>query len=132
MHMAKMPLHVGALPPRCPKIAWLNVIPFSMRLWYFKWMKTFEIPVDGAGRLVLPKPIRNELGLRGGDILELESNGSTVTLKRGGREPKLETVNGVLVFCGTGGSSRVQPAELDVDPIAERLEVLTRFAVLRK
>ena len=103
-----------------------------MRLWYLLEMKTFEIPVDVAGRLVLPKPIRIELGLRGGEILELESNGSTVTLKRVGREPKLETVNGVLVFCGTSGSNRVRPTELDADPIAERLEVLTRFAGQRK
>ena len=103
-----------------------------MRLWYSSGMKTFEIPVDAAGRLVLPKPIRNELGLRGGEILELESNGSTVTLKRGGQEPKLETVNGVLVFCGTSGSSRVRPTELDDDPIAERLNLLTRFAGKRK
>jgi AbrB family looped-hinge helix DNA binding protein len=45
-----------------------------------------EIPMDGAGRLVLPKVLRRQFDLHGGDVLEVESMGSEMRLrpKRGG------------------------------------------------
>lgn len=42
--------------------------------------------MDGAGRLVLPKVLRTQFALQGGDVLEAESVGAEIRLrlKRGG------------------------------------------------
>jgi len=40
------------------------------------------IPVDRAGRMVLPKAIRARLQLREGDVLEAEMGGDEVRLRR--------------------------------------------------
>src|SRR5260370_37897541 len=44
------------------------------------------LPVDGAGRAVLPKPVRGEMQLRAGDSLALESSEDRIVLRprRGG------------------------------------------------
>ncbi len=39
------------------------------------------LTVDKAGRVVLPKPVRDELQLSAGDALELESFGDHIVLK---------------------------------------------------
>jgi AbrB family looped-hinge helix DNA binding protein len=47
---------------------------------------TAKLTIDKAGRVVLPKPLRDELQLSPGDALELESSGEEITLRpsRGG------------------------------------------------
>ncbi len=40
-----------------------------------------KLTIDGAGRIVIPKPIRKELNLRAGDSLELDSAGDRITLR---------------------------------------------------
>jgi AbrB family looped-hinge helix DNA binding protein len=40
-----------------------------------------RITIDNAGRVVLPKPLRDELELAPGDSLELESSGDRITLR---------------------------------------------------
>ena len=42
---------------------------------------TTTLTIDGAGRLVLPKPVRDELQLSAGDSLELESSGDEIVLR---------------------------------------------------
>ena len=37
--------------------------------------------IDKAGRLVLPKPVRDKLGLEPGDSVAIESDGDTITLR---------------------------------------------------
>ena len=44
------------------------------------------IPVDEAGRVVIPKRVRKMLGIAGEDILSIEVRGSEVVLKRSGIE----------------------------------------------
>lgn len=39
------------------------------------------ISVDSAGRIVIPKALRDELGLAPGDTLALESDGKRITLR---------------------------------------------------
>jgi AbrB family looped-hinge helix DNA binding protein len=39
------------------------------------------VTIDKAGRVVIPKQIRDELALEAGDILSLESQGDTLTLR---------------------------------------------------
>src|SRR5882724_591642 len=47
---------------------------------------TTKVTLDKSGRVVLPKALRDELGLAAGDTLELESRGEQITLRpvRGG------------------------------------------------
>lgn len=40
-----------------------------------------RITIDKAGRVVLPKPLREELRLAPGDLLELQSSGERITLR---------------------------------------------------
>jgi AbrB family looped-hinge helix DNA binding protein len=42
---------------------------------------TTTLTIDRAGRLVLPKPVRDELQLSAGDSLELESSGDEIVLR---------------------------------------------------
>lgn len=44
-------------------------------------MITTTITLDGAGRLVLPKPMRDELQLAAGDSLEVESFDDQIVLR---------------------------------------------------
>jgi AbrB family looped-hinge helix DNA binding protein len=64
--------------------------------WYTIEMVT-TLTVDKAGRVVLPKPVREELQLAPGDSLELESSEDRIILRpaRGGRMYKKK---GVWVF----------------------------------
>jgi len=39
-----------------------------------------RLTLDKAGRIVLPKPLRDELRLEPGDALEIESSGEDITL----------------------------------------------------
>ena len=43
-------------------------------------MKETLIPIDQAGRIVLPKGVREELGIKPGDALKVSIQGSSVTL----------------------------------------------------
>ena len=59
---------------------------------------TTQLTIESAGRIVLPKPLRTELDLGPGDLLELESAGERITLRpvRGGSP--LTKEKGVWVF----------------------------------
>lgn len=56
------------------------------------------LTVDKAGRVVLPKPVRDEMQLRAGDSLELESSEDRIVLRprRGG--VGLHQKQGIWVF----------------------------------
>ncbi len=57
-----------------------------------------RLTIDKAGRIVIPKPLREELRLEPGDDLELESAGEEITLRPvRGRGP-LTQEHGVWVF----------------------------------
>ena len=57
-----------------------------------------RIIIDKAGRVVLPKPLREELDLGPGDSLELESAGDEITLRPVRTAAPLTKENGVWVF----------------------------------
>ena len=62
---------------------------------------TVRLTIDGAGRVVIPKTLRDEFGLAPGDTLELETAGESITLRpTRGRVP-LAKEKGVWV-CRTG------------------------------
>ena len=56
------------------------------------------VVLDKAGRVVIPKPLRDELRLEPGDSLHLDSEGSTLTLRPVSSSSPLMKERGVWVF----------------------------------
>ena len=44
-------------------------------------MKDVLIPIDKAGRVVLPKNVRDELAIKSGDLLKISIRGNEITLR---------------------------------------------------
>jgi len=57
-----------------------------------------KLTLDKAGRIVLPKPVRDEMELVPGDTLELESSEDEITLRPLRGNAPLRKKNGVWVF----------------------------------
>jgi AbrB family looped-hinge helix DNA binding protein len=57
-----------------------------------------QLTIDGAGRVVIPKPLRDELDLAPGDTLELETAGESMTLRPTRGTVPLTKEKGVWVF----------------------------------
>jgi AbrB family looped-hinge helix DNA binding protein len=57
-----------------------------------------RLTIDSAGRVVIPKPLRDELDLSPGDSLELESSGDNITLRPIRAVTPLTKEQGVWVF----------------------------------
>ena len=57
------------------------------------------VTLDKAGRVVIPKTLRDELHLEGGDTLELESEGDRMTLRPVRAAASNTVSNWSLVFC---------------------------------
>ena len=58
------------------------------------------LTIDGAGRVVIPKPVRDKLGLRAGSTLEMLETPEGVTLKPANQESSLVRKGNFLVFTG--------------------------------
>ena len=59
-----------------------------------------NVKIDKAGRIVLPKPIRDRLRLRQGSDLELEERPEGLLLKPVDQKPSMTRKNGILVHLG--------------------------------
>jgi AbrB family looped-hinge helix DNA binding protein len=57
-----------------------------------------RLTIDKAGRVVIPKPLRDELHLEAGDALEMESTGEHITLRPVRGTGPLAKEHGVWVF----------------------------------
>jgi AbrB family looped-hinge helix DNA binding protein len=71
----------------------------------YKWYLPFHnaimnttLTLDKAGRIVLPKPLRDELQLAPGDVLEIESTGEEITLRPLRGNGALRKKHGIWVF----------------------------------
>ncbi|MDE2059235.1 MAG: AbrB/MazE/SpoVT family DNA-binding domain-containing protein [candidate division NC10 bacterium] len=60
-----------------------------------------ETTLDRFGRVVIPKDIRDALGLKPGELLKIEQTDDEVVLKPLREEPPIKVKNGVLVYAGT-------------------------------
>ena len=65
---------------------------------------SFTISIDQAGRLVLPKPIRERFNLAGGSKIEVQTVGDHVELKPLIKEEEVELIdmNGRLIIPAVG------------------------------
>jgi AbrB family looped-hinge helix DNA binding protein len=75
-------------------------------------MVTTKITVDKAGRVVLPKPLRDQMQLSPGDALELESEGERITLRPIRPNVMLKKECGVWVYQGESSDASI-PELLD-------------------
>lgn len=63
------------------------------------------ITIDRAGRLVVPKVLREQFDLTPGCELEIEAAGDGITLRRADAKPALVRKRGILVHRGTTKTS---------------------------
>lgn len=74
-------------------------MPFANGKYHAKMATmTGKLTLDKAGRIVLPKPLRDELRLEPGDALEIESTGEEITLRPLRGQAQLRKKQGVWVF----------------------------------
>lgn len=57
-----------------------------------------KLTLDSAGRVVIPKPVRDELHLQAGDALEIETYGEDITLRPVRGHAQLRKKSGVWVY----------------------------------
>jgi AbrB family looped-hinge helix DNA binding protein len=76
-------------------------MPFTIGLTHSKmpWMAT-KISVDKAGRVVLPKSLREKMRVEAGDDLLIEAEGDRITLRPIRREALLKKELGIWVYQG--------------------------------
>ena len=58
------------------------------------------VTIDRAGRIVVPKSLRERFNLVAGTELEIEANGECLQLRKVGAEPALVRKKGILVHHG--------------------------------
>ena len=61
---------------------------------------TAKLTLDKAGRVVLPKPVRDRLQLAPGDTLQLEAEGESITLRPARQNVVLKKELDVWVYHG--------------------------------
>jgi AbrB family looped-hinge helix DNA binding protein len=59
---------------------------------------TGRLTLDKAGRIVLPKPLRDELRLEAGDTLEVETSSDEITLRPTRGHAQLRKKHGIWVY----------------------------------
>lgn len=65
---------------------------------FYNVIMTTTLTLDKAGRVVIPKPLRDELQLGAGDSLALESQGDQITLRPVRGSAALRKEDGIWVF----------------------------------
>jgi AbrB family looped-hinge helix DNA binding protein len=84
------------------------------------------VQIDRAGRVVLPKKLRERFRLQGGDTLSLEVKGDAIQLRPQKSKTRLERVNGVLVLVTE--MSLPEGTDLVSEVREERLDQIARSA----
>lgn len=87
---------------------------------------TTKIILDKAGRVVIPKSLRDELHLSPGDSLELESQGDHITIRPLRGTGPLQKEDGIWVF-----RIGVRLAALTTDELSEKLRTDRDFNNIR-
>jgi AbrB family looped-hinge helix DNA binding protein len=72
---------------------------------------TSTIPIDHAGRLVIPQQVRRQFHLMAGDLLDLEIVSDGIFLRAHSRQADLVEENGLLVHDGEAAGDLAQAVE---------------------
>ena len=74
-----------------------------------------QATLDKFGRIVIPKRVRDDLGLEPGSVLKVEERGTDILLTQVGGDPEaaLEWKGGVLVFTGEALEDLTNAVERD-------------------
>lgn len=59
-----------------------------------------ETTLDRFGRIIIPKDVRDDMGLEAGAVLQIEKQGEKIVLQPLQGEPQVVEKNGILVFTG--------------------------------
>lgn len=76
----------------------------------------YHIPIDRAGRVILPKDVRDRLGLREGTEFEVSDDGQKIILRPVEKEPKTVVKGGVLVVLPD-----VSPEHSEVEDLIDKV-----------
>ena len=60
-----------------------------------------ETTHDRFGRIIIPKDVRDDMGLEAGSVLQIEKKGEKIVLQPVHGEPKILERKGILVFTGS-------------------------------
>jgi len=74
---------------------------------------TTKLILDGAGRVLIPKTLRQELHIGPGDALQLDSEGEEITLRPVRPKALLKKERGVWVYQG-------EPTQASIPDLIER------------
>jgi len=104
---AKCKLWTGLSQRTLANRLWLERIESNLQDWLLNFwsvdcMNKTTVQMDQAGRVVLPKPLRDRFRLRGGDTLAVEVRGDAIELRPTQASGQLKRVNVVLVFTPAG------------------------------
>jgi len=91
--------------------------PSAIDLWFlppYNAIMANKLTLDKAGRVVLPKPLRDRLQLAPGDTLHLESEGERITLRPVRQSVMLKKELGVWVYQG-------QPSDDSIPDLIDRV-----------
>jgi len=59
-----------------------------------------ETTLDRFGRIIIPKNVREDMGLEAGAVLQIEKQGEKIVLQPVQGEPQVVEKKGILVFTG--------------------------------
>jgi AbrB family looped-hinge helix DNA binding protein len=90
-------------------------------------MKDLTVPIDLAGRIVLPKPVREQLALRAGDRLKLSIQGAGLSLTPAKQSAGFVRRGRALVF-SSGDDATLAPRTVQEIIDASRLESLAHVS----
>jgi AbrB family looped-hinge helix DNA binding protein len=86
-----------------------------------------ETAIDKLGRVVIPKRIRDELGLEPGDVLRIETTaGGGIRLEPAREADLFAVVGGVLVYRGKAAGDLMNAVRRDRDQRARKVIPRTR------
>jgi AbrB family looped-hinge helix DNA binding protein len=87
-------------------VGWLILLPVlgienGIVVWYNANM-LMRSTIDKAGRVVIPKELRDALHLEAGDLIEVETSGDSITLRAARDDTPLVKREGVWIHRGSG------------------------------
>jgi len=77
------------------------------------------VEIDKAGRIVIPKKMREAMGLQAGSRLRVERAGDRLVIEPPVEEARLETRDGLLVLAG-GGKRTVEDVNREIEEQRKR------------